>query len=255
MKEFLQETKAQIVRWLIHLSREPFFMAFSLVQPLIWMIFFSSLFQKMVSSQFDSTDYRTFMTPAVIVMTIFGNTMMAGIPLLFDKELGFINKLLSAPIHRSSIIVSEFIYVSAVTIVQTLLILAVAMIMGVSMATGFLGIGFLVMVGMALGFGITVISLALAFVLKQHGDFFAITGFLTLPLIFISSAFVPIDFMPHWMAFLARLNPMTFAVDGIRALIIDGWAWNLLLRVIPLLLIFDLICIFIGGRVFQRNLH
>jgi ABC-2 type transport system permease protein len=64
---------------------------------------------------------------------------------------------------------------------------------------------------------------ALAFRVPTHGTFFAITGFVTLPLVFMSNAFVPISAMPPWMAAFARLNPLSYAVEAVRILILDGW--------------------------------
>lgn len=254
MQAFVQETTALSKRWFLRFRREPFNVAFSLMQPVLWLLLFSSLFENLVTPTADGADYRTFMTPGVIVMTIVSSTLMAGIPLLFDKEMGVLTKLLSTPIARSSIIVSHFFYVNTITLGQTLLILGMAVLLGVSIATGVAGVLFLLAVGMALGAGITMISMALAFRLHSHGEFFAITGFLSLPLIFVSSALAPLSAMPGWLRLLAHLNPMTYAIDGVRTLVIAGWQWGLLLKVIPFLLLFDAVAFVIGLRTLHRHL-
>jgi ABC-2 type transport system permease protein len=56
-----------------------------------------------------------------------------------------------------------------------------------------------------------------------HGTFFAVAGFITLPLVFVSNAFVPIDAMPGWMQVVARLNPLTYAIEAMRILVLEGW--------------------------------
>ena len=107
---------------------------------------------------------------------------------------------------------------------------------------------------MLLGFGVTVISLILAFVLDSHGDFFAVMGITVLPLTFLSSAFVPLDSMPAWMNMLAWVNPVTYAVDGMRSLILSGWNGPSLLRIVVVLLVFDTVMFFLGSRVLRRHL-
>ncbi len=256
MLHFLQEVSILTWRSLKHLRREPFNIIFTLIQPVLWLFLFGHLFQNSVQMPgLPVGNYLTFLTAGVIVMTIFGNSMAGGIPLLFDKENGFLLKLLVAPISRSAILVSTFCYSLSVSLLQALLILFCAVLMGVRVATGVWGIGMILLVAALLGIGITALSLALAFVLRGHGEFFAIIGFLTLPLIFLSNALVALEAMPTWIYFWALLNPMTYAIDGIRALVMRGWEWSLLLKVSGVLAVFDSLCIIIGIRVFQRNVE
>jgi ABC-2 type transport system permease protein len=70
---------------------------------------------------------------------------------------------------------------------------------------------------------VTASFLALAYYVPGHGSFFAIAGFVTLPLLFMSNSFVPLDAMPGWMEVIARLNPLTYAISAMRAVMIDGW--------------------------------
>jgi len=101
---------------------------------------------------------------------------------------------------------------------------------------------------------VTVISLILAFVLENHGDFFAVLGITVLPLTFLSSAFVPLDSMAAWMRMLAWLNPVTYAVDGMRSLILSGWNGPSLLRMVMVLVVFDVLMFLLGSRVLRRHM-
>jgi ABC-type multidrug transport system permease subunit len=74
---------------------------------------------------------------------------------------------------------------------------------------------------------LTATFLGLAFIVKNHGDFFAITGFVTLPLFFMSSAFAPLNAMPDWMQVVARANPLTYSINAMRHLVVDGWTASL----------------------------
>lgn len=253
MGNFLQETKAQLVRWLIHTRREPFSMAFNLLNPIILLIFMGGAFQSL-AKDFTGGDYRAYLLPGVLALTAFGNSLAGGISLLFDKENGFLLRLMSAPVSRGSILVSRFLAVNINTMLQCAIILILGLLFGVQIATGLTGAVTLLLISLLLGFGVTVISLILAFVLENHGDFFAILGITALPLTFLSSAFVPVESLPAWMAFLAQVNPMTYAVDGMRTLALSGWNGSVLARMAVVLVVFDVAMFWIGSRVLRRHL-
>lgn len=254
MREFVQETEAQLVRWVIHLRREPFNLTFSLVQPVIVLIFFGGAFGRVAAGAVPGGDYRTYLLAGVLALTVFGNSMGGGIPLLFDKENGFLTRLLAAPISRTSILVGRFLAINLISIIQCGIILGLAFTFGVRVATGVPGVAALLGIGLLLGFGVTVVSLVLAFVLENHGDFFGLLGLVTLPLTFLSSAFIPLATMPDWMGLPARVNPMTYAVDGMRALILTGWDVPYLARMAAVLVAFDLLMLGVGIGVLRRRI-
>jgi ABC-2 type transport system permease protein len=204
----------------------------------------------------DSTegDYRTYLLPGILALTAFGNSMAGGIPLLFDKENGLLARLLSTPICRTSVLVSRFLAVNINTTLQCLIILVLGLFFGIRITAGLGGVFMLVLISLLLGFGVTVISLVLAFVLENHGDFFAIVGLTTLPLTFLSSAFVPLESLPGWMRLIAWMNPMTYAIDGMRSLILHGWQGLLLAHIGIVLVVFDGVMFWLGARVLRRHL-
>lgn len=251
--DFVQETRAQLVRWLIHLRREPFNVAFNLVNPVIFLIFMGGAFQTMAKSSVHA-DYRAYLLPGILALTAFGNSLAGGIPLLFDKENGFLIRLMSAPISRLSILVGRFLAVNLNTLIQCLIILGLGVLFGVRISSGVLGALALLGIGLLLGFGVVVISLILAFLLENHGDFFAILGVTALPMSFLSSAFVPLDSLPLWMKVLAQLNPMTYAIDAMRALVLSGWEPAVLGKMVLVLLLFDAATLWLGVKILRRQL-
>ncbi|HEU5179511.1 MAG TPA: ABC transporter permease [Candidatus Polarisedimenticolia bacterium] len=254
MAEFIQETRAQLVRWLIHLRRERFSITFALVSPIVFLVFFGGAFGRMAPESLPGGTYRTFILPGIVALTVFGSSLSGGIELLFDKENGTLTRILAAPISRASILASRFLYVNLVSTIQVLLIVGLAFLLGARIATGIPGLAALIILGWLLGFALTVISLMLAFTLTNHGEFFAILSFLTLPLAFLSSAFVPLERMPGWMAVCARLNPMTYAVNGMRTLVVSGWDWAYLGKMALVLAAFDLVALLAGTRVLRRHI-
>ena len=255
---YVQEVGALTMRWVKRLSRERFSMLFTLFQPMVfWLIFFGNLFQRATDTQVvQAPSYIAFLTAGVVVMTILNNGLAGGTDLLFDKENGFLERLMSTPISRTSVVISRFLFVMTITSLQVLVILGVAYLFGVHPVTGFGGVAVIILIGLLFGVGLTAISMALAFTVKSHGDFFSMLGFLSLPMIFLSTALVPLAAMPAWMAVLARLNPMTWAIDAVRPLILTGWAAALpkIGIVIVIMLAFDTVCLYGATRAFRRTL-
>ncbi len=254
MSHYLQEAAALMMRWFKRLSRAPMSIAFSLIQPVLWLLLFGNLFQKAtVMPGFQAPNYITFMVAGVIVMTVLNDTLFGGVELLFDKENGFLERLLATPMSRSTLIVSRFAFVMTVTTMQSLIILGLAALLGVRLATGLPGVAMILVIGMLFGLGLIAISLSLAFTMGGHGDFFSLIGFITLPLIFLSSALAPLQAMPGWMRAIAQLNPMTYTIDAVRALILEGWAWGTIIQVVAILIVFDAVCLLIGSQVLRRQ--
>lgn len=253
---YRQEVWALTMRWVRRLSREKFSMLFTLVQPMLfWLIFFGSLFQRAADIQIIQTpNYMSFLAGGVVVMTVLNNGLAGGVDLLFDKENGFLERLMSTPIHRTSVIVSRYLFVITITGMQILVILSIAFLFGVRPETGLPGIAVMLAIGMFFGVGLTAVSMAMAFSVKSHGDFFSVLGFLSLPMIFLSSALVPLSAMPGWMQMLALMNPMTWVIDAVRPLILTGWdaAIPQVALALGILVLFDAICLYGGARAFRR---
>ena len=258
MEQYLQEVGALTMRWVKRLSRERFSMLFTLAQPMVfWLIFFGNLFQRTANTEItQAPSYIAFLAAGVVVMTILNNGLAGGTDLLFDKENGFLERMMSTPISRTSVIISRFLFVMTITSGQVLVILGVAYLYGVHPVTGFGGVAVIILIGLLFGVGLTAISMALAFSVKSHGDFFSMLGFLSLPMIFLSSALVPLSAMPGWMSVLAQLNPMTWAIDAVRPLILTGWAAALpkIGIVIIIMAVFDSICLWGAAKAFRKTL-
>src|SRR5213594_3605330 len=256
MQDYLQEVGALTMRWVRRLSREKFSMVFTLFQPMVfWLIFFGNLFQRTANTQVvQAPSYIAFLAAGVVVMTILNNGLAGGTDLLFDKENGFLERLMSTPISRTSVVISRFLFVMTITSLQVLVILGVAYLFGVHPVTGLPGVAVIILIGLLFGVGLTAISMAMAFSVKSHGDFFSVLGFLSLPMIFLSSALVPLAAMPAWMGMLARLNPMTWAIDAVRPLILSGWAEALpkVGMVVLIMVAFDALCLYGSTRAFRR---
>ncbi|HEX2148921.1 MAG TPA: ABC transporter permease [Actinomycetota bacterium] len=224
-REWVQEVASLSRRWYLQLIRDRLNLIFSLTQPAFWLIFFGGAMGRAVDTDIiGTTNYVGFMLAGIIAFTVVTNAMTGAMPLLWDKETGYLDKLLSMPMARSSLIVSRFLFQFGLGTAQVLLVFVVATATSVDIAAGVGGAVVILLVAGLLSMAFSAVFTALAFRVPTHGTFFAITGFVTLPLVFMSNAFVPIDAMPDWMAIFARLNPLSYAVDAIRILILEGWS-------------------------------
>jgi ABC-2 type transport system permease protein len=253
MSGLWQETSALTRRWFQRMMRERMTLIFGLFQPMLWLLLFGSSFKNATLPQAFGTDnYFAFMTAGVVVMTVLNSGFAGGVDLIFDRETGFLDRLLAAPISRSSIIVSRFLFVMVLSSLQILVILGTALVLHVVPVTGIGGTAVILVVGVLLGVGLTALSLGLAFKISSHSGFFSLIGFITLPLIFISSALVSLDTMPVWLRAVAMLNPMTWTIDAVRSLILQGWMWRQLAAILTALVLFDVACLYLSSLVLRR---
>jgi ABC-2 type transport system permease protein len=223
--DWLQEVLALFRRWYLQMIRDRLNLVFSVTQPAIWLAFFGSAVGRAIDPEVIGTrDYIGFMLAGVIAFTVVTNTVSGAMPLLWDKEVGYLDKLLAMPIARSSLIVSRFLFQFALGSAQVMLVFAVSVVVSVDVASGPLGALFILALAGLLSMCFTALFMALAYRVPTHGTFFAVAGFVTLPLVFLSNAFVPIAAMPSWMAMIARLNPLTYAIEAMRTLVLEGWA-------------------------------
>ena len=257
MQDQIQEVLALTMRWVPPVEPgEVQYVVYSGPAMLFWLIFLEvSSNVRLMFRSFRPPITMSFLAAGVVVMTVLNNGLAGGVDLLFDKENGFLERLMVTPIRRTSVILSRFLFVMAITGMQILVILGVAFLFDVHPETGILGIGVILLLGMLFGIGLTAISMAMAFSVKSHGDFFSVLGFLSLPMIFLSSALVPLTAMPGWMKALAWLNPMTWVIDAVRPLILTGWGEAIpqIAIAIGVLVVFDALCLYGGASAFRRT--
>ncbi|MFM7314785.1 MAG: ABC transporter permease [Cyanobium sp.] len=216
--EISQETLALTRRLFVQLARRPSTLVAGVLQPLIWLVLFGALFANAPAGLLPGgMSYGRFLGAGVIVFTAFSGALNAGLPLMFDREFGFLNRLLVAPLRsRSSIVLASVLYITSLSLVQSLAILLTAAALGYGWP-GAAGLLLVLVTLLLLVFAVTALSLGLAFALPGHIELIAVIFVANLPLLFASTALAPISFMPPWLGWLAALNPLTFAIEPIRA--------------------------------------
>jgi len=252
-RRYAQEVLALARRWWIELLRERLNLVFSLAQPAIWLVFFGAGVERAIDTEVIGTDdYIGFMLAGIVTFTIVGNGVSGAMPLLWDKETGYLDRLMSMPIARSSVIVSRVVFQVVQQSAQILLVVSVALVLGVRIATGPLGLLVILLTAALLTMSVTAAFSALAYAVPQHGTFFAVAGFVSLPLLFMSNAFVPLGAMPAWMEVVARLNPLTYAIEAMRTLVLDGWEPRVAAS-LAVLALAGAVCLALGTWQFRKQ--
>lgn len=182
----------------------------SLVMPAAWLIFVG------LALPIRFTDnYLDFITPGILVLTMLGASLQGGALLMFDKVLGFLPKFLAMPAPRESILFGKIFFITLRGLLQSTVILTIAVILGAHFLDPLLLIQtylILMIFGVLLSSAMTTVALAL----EDHDSYAAFNSMVSMPLFFTSSALMPYDQMPGWLAAIARLNPVSYAIDGIR---------------------------------------
>jgi ABC-2 type transport system permease protein len=225
--DFTQETLALTRRLFIQLQRRPSTLIAGIIQPVMWLVLFGALFQNVPQGLFGgSQNYGQFLAAGVIVFTAFGGALNAGLPVMFDREFGFLNRLLVAPLaSRFSIVLASAIFIATLSLVQTAAIIAMSAFLGAGFPAP-LGLGLVVAIVLLLILGVTALSLGLAFALPGHIELIAVIFVTNLPLLFASTALAPLSFMPTWLQVVASLNPLSYAIEPIRYIYTHS-AWSL----------------------------
>jgi ABC-2 type transport system permease protein len=224
--EFVQETLALTRRLFLQLQRRPSTLIAGIIQPLMWLILFGALFENIPPGLFgESQNYGQFLGAGVIVFTAFAGALNAGLPVMFDREFGFLNRLLVAPLaSRFSIVLASAIFIVTLSFIQTACIVTAGAFLGAGLP-GFGGLLAIALIVLLLVFGVTALSLGLAFAMPGHVELIAVIFVTNLPLLFASTALAPLSFMPTWLQVVASLNPLSYAIEPIRYLYLhQNWS-------------------------------
>lgn len=228
LADFWQETIALTRRLFIQLQRRPSTLIAGIIQPLMWLILFGALFQNAPQGLFgEGINYGRFIGAGIIVFTAFGGALNAGLPVMFDREFGFLNRLLVAPlVTRYSIVMASAIFITTLSLIQTVAIVVMSAFLGAGLPN-VAGLALLTLIVLLLVLGVTALSLGLAFSLPGHIELIAVIFVTNLPLLFASTALVPLSFMPRWLQWVASLNPLSYAIEPIRYVYLhDDWSFN-----------------------------
>lgn len=257
MNYFVNDIFTIAKRELIKVFRQKTIIFAVIIQPLLWLILMGNAMSGLTNNPFTSqifgtSNYLSFMTPGIVIMTSLFGGIFGGSTIIWDRRIGYLDKLLSSPINRSAIPVAKALSSMIQAALQGSIIILIAYIFGVRFKTGILGILVIVTFCMLFSFIFAGLSLIIGTILKSIETFFSIINFFTLPLIFSSTVLFPLEAMPKWLQFIAKINPLSYAVNPVRTLTIKGWEFNTLIQGVFIILSFDLFMLFLMYLTYKR---
>jgi ABC-2 type transport system permease protein len=241
------------VRWMRALIRQPWWIAITLVQPVIWLLLFGALFQSVVEIPgFEVGNYDDYLAPGIVVMTALFSAGWGGMGTLQDIEKGIMDRFLVSPVGRIALIVGPIAQNSIVTIVQSLIIIGLALLVGASLPGGVLGVLALFAVAILLAAAVAAFSHTIALLARQEETLIGVVNFVTLPLVFLSSTFMQLSLAPGWIQEVARFNPVNWAAEAGREAVINSDPdWGMIFERIGLLAILAAVMLWWATRAFR----
>lgn len=234
------------------LLRQPWWIAVTLVQPIIWLLLFGALFKNVVEIPgFASSSYIQLLTPGVIVMTAFFSAGWGGMAMIDDLERGVVDRFLISPVTRPALIFGRILQNSLGIVVQAVIIVALSLILGADFPNGIWGIAILIGIAVLVGAGFGALSNGTALLVRREESLIGLMQFLLLPLTFLSGAFMQLSLAPQWIQTIAKFNPVNWAVEAGRSAAMQSADWGLILSRTALLIVFVAVCVLFATRAFR----
>ena len=219
-RSWRSELRAIKIVWrreMIRFVNDPLRIATSLVQPLLFLFVLGSGLQHLSSAGTHGVSLRTFIYPGILCISVMFIAMFSAASIVWDREFGFLREMLVAPVRRSSIVIGKCLGGATVASAQGVIVVALAGAVHVPydpvLIVGVLGLQLL------LAFTITAFGVMIAIRIKQMQSFMGVMQMIVMPTFFISGALYPVSGLPAWLAFLNRIDPLTYAVDPMRRLV------------------------------------
>jgi len=212
MYRFIAYMQRDLLRW----SRTKLNVISTLALPMAWLVFVG------LTLPLDfGGNYLDFITPSILVLTMLAAGLSGGISLMFDKTLGYLNKFLAMPAPRESILLGKIGFISTRGLLQAIIILVFSVLIGATIRSPAFYLWtftVLLLFGVLMAaFGTTV-----ALFLKEHDTYAALQAIISMPLFFTSTALMPYEEMPSWLASIAHVNPVSYAIDAIRSMAVGS---------------------------------
>ena len=204
------------------LRHDPLELFTRMVQPMLWLLIFGEVFARSHAIPTGAVGYLEFITPGILAQSALFTAIFYGVSVIWERDLGVLHKYLVSPVPRAGLVLGRALSSGVRGLSQGVVIYLLALALGVRMQVRIDALA-LVVVTVMLGSAIfATFSLIAACLVKTRERFMGIGQVLTMPLFFASNAIYPLAMMPPWLRSIAAANPLTYQVDALRALMIEG---------------------------------
>ena len=223
------------------------------IQPVLWLLLFGAVFTRARIIPTGGIPYLDFMAPGILGQSALFVSIFFGVAVIWERDLGITNKFLVSPTPRAALVLGKALSAGVRSLSQAVIIYLLALLLGVKLnwnPLALAAVAFVVVLGSAL---FSTFSLIVACLVKTRERFMGIGQLLTMPLFFASNAIYPISLMPEWLRLISRVNPLSYEVDALRALMLQNGASNFGLAVdFAVLFVSTVVLVIIGARLYQR---
>lgn len=192
------------------------------VQPVLWLVLFGGVFARAQLIPTGGLPYLDFLTPGILGQSALFVSIFYGVSVIWERDLGITNKFLVSPTPRAALVLGKALSAGVRSLSQAVIIYAVALLLGVKLnwnPLALAGVLAVVVLGAAL---FATFSLIIACLVKTRERFMGIGQLLTMPLFFASNAIYPVGLMPEWLRVVSHVNPLSYEVDALRALMLQN---------------------------------
>jgi len=229
-------TNRDLVKW----YKNPIQLFISLIQPVVWLGLFGKAlnFGSFISSQpgitpaevtlinlktFGTTSYFSFLAGGMLAFIILFTAAFAGMSVVWDRRFGFMNKALSTPVGRGAIVTGKVLQSVIRSLIQAAIVLGIAVALGMD-TTNFsvLTVAGSFVILFLMAFGLSSLFVMLALRSSDWQTQMAMINLLNLPLLFASNAMLPVSIMPDWLQSVVKFNPVSYANDAVRQMLLGS---------------------------------
>lgn len=191
-----------------------------MVQPALWLLIFGNTFSHLHVIDTGSTSYLAFLAPGIIAQSALFISIFYGIQIIWDRDAGVLAKLMVTPAPASALITGKAFAAGVRSVAQVVGVMTLAYLMDVGLTANplrVLAAMAVVMLGAAF---FACLSMTLAGLVRSRDRLMGIGQAITMPLFFASNALYPVGVMPAWLRALSTVNPLSYEVNALRALLI-----------------------------------
>jgi ABC-2 type transport system permease protein len=239
------------------LKRQPAYLGMTLFQPIIWLLLFGALFKSVTKIPGFHGTYINFLTPGVVVMLAVFSAGWTGMGFVEDINSGVMDRMLTSPVWRGALNAGTIAYAAFMVVIQTLLIVLIALALGADFKGGVSGVLLLLVIAALLAAVVAALSNAIGILARQRETVIGAVTFVQLPLTFLSVALMQRSLLPSWIQSVATYNPVNWAAEAARSAAMQKLDWSLVASRIAFLAALLLVAAFLATRAFasyQRSL-
>ncbi len=192
------------------------------IQPILWLGIFGEALSKVRAIPTGEYTYLQFITPGILTQSITFVAIFYGLNIIWERDLGLLQKFLVTPTPRIALVWGKMISAGIRGLSQAVIVFLFALLLGIKLnfsLFSIFGVFIITMFGASVFSGL---SMIIASIVKTRERFMGIGQVITLPLFFASNAIYPLDIMPQWLRVVSTINPLSYMVEGLRALLVSG---------------------------------